>query len=527
MSNSVPLRVLLVPAAVLGAGLFLASPSTAQAQEAATVTTLHTFDGLAISAYRDTLVPDGNGNFYGVNNTVDVVGGDQTPTDAGQIFELAADGAVTTIYRFAYPTNDNTYSALVRGSDGSFYGTAFDGGPTGSFVYKITPDGVFTDLHDFTGGSDGSQPSAPLVLGRDGNFYGTNLDGDNYAGVIFKITPTGDFTILHEFTGNDGFAHRSQLVQGSDGDFYCTSDGVIGSGGLSGGLGSVFKITPEGVFTDLYHFGPDDGNFPDNALVEGLDGNFYGTTQGGGEVGGTVFRVTPEGAFTTLHKFTGGLDGGSASGLTLGGDGNFYGTTQQGGLYGQYNGFARATGPGYGTIFQITPAGALATLYNFTGGADGRNPAGPLLASGDGGFYGTTGGDGAAIAGTLFKLTVASHPAFFAGQESIGNGLYYLQFPIGNYFGYYGFLSDPHYLYHADLGYEYVFDAADGKEGVYLYDFASSTFFYTSPAFPFPCLYDFSLNTVLYYYPDSSYPGHFTVGPRFFYDFAAGQIITK
>ena len=506
------------------AGLFLASPPAVRAQEAAVVSTLHTFDGLAISAYRDTLLSDGDGNFYGVNDTTVVVSGDQTPTDAGQVFKLAADGTVTTLHSFAYPTNDNSYSALVRGDDGSFYGTAFSGGPTGSFVYKITPDGVFTDLHDFTNGSDGYQPNAPLVLGRDGNFYGTDLGG---VGVIFKISPTGNFTILHEFTGYDGFGPRAQLVQGRDGSFYGTTDGVLGSGGPAGGLGTVFKITPAGAFTDLYHFGTGDGNFPDNALVEGYDGNFYGTPTGGGGLGGTVFQVTPTGAFTTLHTFTGGLDGGSAAGLALGDDGNFYGPTQQGGLYGQNNGFARATGPGYGTIFQITPAGALTTLYNFTGGADGRNPAGPLIMDGNGGFYGTTGGDGAAIAGTLFDLKVISHPSFFAGQESIGNGLYYLQFPIGNYFGYYGFLSDPNYLYHADLGYEYVVDAADGKNGIYLYDFASSTFFYTGPVFPFPYLYDFTLNTVVYYYPDPNNAGHFTSNPRYFYNFATGQIITK
>ena len=73
-----------------------------------------------------------------------------------------------------------------------------------------------------------------------------------------------------------------------------------------------------------------------------------------------------------------------------------------------------------------------------------------------------------------------------------------------------------------------MFDAADGKSGVYLYDFASKTFFYTSPAFPFPYLYDFSLNTVLYYYPDPNNAGHYnTDGVRYFYDFATGKIITK
>ncbi len=122
----------------------------------------------------------------------------------------------------------------------------------------------------------------------------------------------------------------------------------------------------------------------------------------------------------------------------------------------------------------------------------------------------------------------SANPMFFDGQTPLSNGVYYLAFANGNYFGFYSYLSDPHYIYHFDLGYEYVFDAADGKGGVYLYDFASRTFFYTSPAFPFPYLYDFTLNTVLYYYPDPNSFGHYnTDGYRFFYRFDTGQIIVK
>ena len=120
------------------------------------------------------------------------------------------------------------------------------------------------------------------------------------------------------------------------------------------------------------------------------------------------------------------------------------------------------------------------------------------------------------------------HPAFFTGETALSNGVYYLAFANGSYFGYYSFLTDSHYIYHFDLGYEYVFDAADGHGGVYFYDFKSSTFFYTSPSFPFPYLYDFTLNAVLYYYPDPSNPGHYdTNGVRYFYDFATGGIIMK
>ncbi len=124
-------------------------------------------------------------------------------------------------------------------------------------------------------------------------------------------------------------------------------------------------------------------------------------------------------------------------------------------------------------------------------------------------------------------LTVNTHAAFFTGEAALSNGVYYLSFPNGDYFGYYSYLSNPRYIYHFDLGYEYWFNANDGKDGVYLYDFASGTFFYTSPTFPFPYLYDFSLNAVLYYYPNTNSTGHYTTNPRYFYNFGTGAIITK
>ena len=122
----------------------------------------------------------------------------------------------------------------------------------------------------------------------------------------------------------------------------------------------------------------------------------------------------------------------------------------------------------------------------------------------------------------------SAYPAFFDGQSALSGGVYYLAFPNGNYFGYYSFLTDPNYLFHFDMGYEYIFDANDGKSGVYLYDFKSNGFFYTSPSFPFPYLYDFALNSVVYYYPDPNNAGHYnTNGVRYFYVFNTGQIIAK
>ncbi len=122
----------------------------------------------------------------------------------------------------------------------------------------------------------------------------------------------------------------------------------------------------------------------------------------------------------------------------------------------------------------------------------------------------------------------ASHASLFAGEAALPNGVYYLAFANGNPFGYYSYLSDPRYIYHFDLGYEYVFEAADGKSGAYLYDFKSGGFFYTSPTFPFPYMYDFALNSVVYYYPDPNNAGRYnTNGIRYFYVFNSGKIISK
>ena len=117
------------------------------------------------------------------------------------------------------------------------------------------------------------------------------------------------------------------------------------------------------------------------------------------------------------------------------------------------------------------------------------------------------------------------HSGFFAGESALSNGVYYLALPNGNAFGYYSYLPDPNYIYHFDAGYEYVIDANDGQGGMYLYDFASTHWWYTSRSFPFPYLYDFTLNALLYYYPDSAQAGRYTTNPRYFYDFTHNTII--
>ncbi|BDE06623.1 hypothetical protein WPS_18990 [Vulcanimicrobium alpinum] len=121
------------------------------------------------------------------------------------------------------------------------------------------------------------------------------------------------------------------------------------------------------------------------------------------------------------------------------------------------------------------------------------------------------------------QSTPSTNP-FFNGEQPLSNGVYYLQFANSNIFGYYAFLSDPHYIYHFDAGYEYVFDSTD-PNAVYLYDFASGHFWYTG-ANQWPYVYDFTLKAELYYYPDTNNAGHYTTNPRYFYNFGTSQVIT-
>ncbi|HUJ10447.1 MAG TPA: choice-of-anchor tandem repeat GloVer-containing protein [Verrucomicrobiae bacterium] len=192
---------------------------------------------------------------------------------------------------------------------------------------RLSPIGVFTNLHSFTD-NDGSSPWSGVIQGTDGNFYGTaNNGGVSNCGTVFRITPSGSFTNLHGFSGgSDGCAPLGWLTLGSDGNFYGTTQ----NGGVMN-VGTVFKMSPSGSVTSLYSFANgSDGDYPLSGLVQGSDGNFYGTTFDYGTKG-TVFRITPSGDFTNLHSFGGSEGLNPWCGVVQGSDGNIYGTTFYGG----------------------------------------------------------------------------------------------------------------------------------------------------------------------------------------------------
>ena len=331
---------------------------------------------------------------------------------------------ITTLVSFDGTNGNVPTGPLVQGTDGNFYGTTYQGGAHDKgTIFKITPGGTLTTLYSFSGGADGNEYQGGLIQATDGNFYGVTYVGGAYGlGTVFRITAAGALTTLHSFgsQADDGYQVGVSLTQAADGNFY----GITSNGGMYN-LGTVFKITPGGTLTTIYSFpGSIDGSYPLAPLIQATDGNFYGTTgSGGASYFGTVFKLTPGGTLTTLYSFTDGPDGGSdEAGLIQGTDGNFYGSAEQGGAQND------------GTIFKITPAGTLTTLHSFAG-PDGSSPTGRVIQATDGNFYGTTGLGGANGGGTIFSITPAgtfttlhsftgtdgSKPSFAMTQGTDGN----------------------------------------------------------------------------------------------------------
>jgi uncharacterized repeat protein (TIGR03803 family) len=350
---------------------------------------------------------------------------------------------------------------LILGSDGNFYGVDQD------TIFKITPGGTFTALVTPTESSSLNLNGYfnAIIQGTDGNFYGTS--GGDGSGSVFKMTPSGTLTVLYNFTAAGLYFADTGLVEGSDGNFYgSTENGPNGQ--------AIYKITPQGALTPLAVTHAD----VEGPLIQASDGNFYGVTGNGGAYSnGSVFRMTPAGVLTTIYSFcaqTGCPDGSFPSGgLMQAQDGNLYGVAAEGGAY------------SHGTIFQLTLGGALTTLHSFcalVNCTDCEKPQGPLFQASNGTFYGTTvaGGTSPYSYGSVFslQLNAPTSNAFFTGEDSLGGGVYYLQFSDGNPFGYHGFLQGSGatasaWLYHFDLGYEYV-TAGDANGDLYFYDLAST-----------------------------------------------------
>lgn len=319
----------------------------------------------------------------------------------------------TTVASFDGSDGYGPQGPLVQGLDGKLYGVASSGGgstvcqkPGCGTVFEMPIGGTLTLLHAFDG-SDGNGPVG-LVLGTNGEFYGSTAQGvkETWSGSVFDVTDTGTLSTLASFHGGNYVHPEAPVVEGINGNFY----GTIPAGGTQG-LGAIFEVTPSGTLTTLHSFGGTDGEFPYAALVQATDGNLYGaTTQGGTHQGGTIFRITPAATFSTIYNFCSKkncVDGSAPFGtLVQGTDGNLYGTANYGGA----NNTSGCNGNGCGTVFRITTGGELTTVHSFCSEAncaDGAAPETGLAQANDGSFYGTTHVGGTEGHGTVFRITSA------------------------------------------------------------------------------------------------------------------------
>jgi uncharacterized repeat protein (TIGR03803 family) len=347
------------------------------------------------------LANDGNIYFTGTSGGANNIGAVARMTPAGE---------ATSLHSFAGGNTEgqSPFSGVMQASDGALYGTTYVGGDgNGGTVYRLALDGTYKLLHSFnvSGKTDPHYPYGGLVQASDGNLYGTTLRGGaNDKGTVYRITLDGTLTQIHDFTGDDGENPEGELVVGPDGNLYGTT--------LQGGKdsrGTIFRMTLAGVLTSLYSF-PSLSAFstagvatnatganPRAGLFLAADGNFYGTAYQGGPIGyGTVYRVTPAGAVTVVHAFTGPSTGGAFPLSTVSQDaaGNLYGTTERGGALNQ------------GSAWRVNTSGQFSLLHGFTGSSiDGANPYATLLPL-NGYLYGATYTDSNTRLGAIFKLDV-------------------------------------------------------------------------------------------------------------------------
>ncbi len=316
------------------------------------------------------------------------------------LFGVTAASAQTFTFKKLYdfptktgdPRNPTWPGVFAQGRDGNLYSTSPAGGIGQGTVFQLTPAGAVKVLYQFP--VSGGGPRGGLTLGTDGYLYGTTVGLGLYGnGSVFKIATDGTgYKTLYSFKPViSGYNPYTAPIQGLDGNFY----GTTNYGQTNGHPGSVYKLTltPTGsVLKTLYNFDKTQGAYP-TSLMQATDGNFYGTTQSGGTLAvGVIFKMTPAGQLVWVHNFT-NTDGAVPYGpIIQASDGNFYGTTRVGGMLGE------------GVVYKITPAGVYHVLFNFNVGTSGPGaaPFAGLVQATDGKFYGAT-----TSAAVLYQITSA------------------------------------------------------------------------------------------------------------------------
>ncbi|HTT84605.1 MAG TPA: choice-of-anchor tandem repeat GloVer-containing protein [Rhizomicrobium sp.] len=326
----------------------------------------------------------------------------------GSVFALAAwapaEGAATSsahspykytvLHEFAGAPDDGAGSGaeVTLDKSGNIYGTTDYGGANGEgTIFKIATDGTESVVHSFGGSGDGSSPDGAVTIESNGDMYGTTEFGG----------ATGD-GVIWELTADGTYSVLYNFIadqcQYALGRLIQDRQGNFYGTCLFGGVngdGTVFRYSlRKGKVTVLHAFDGTDGQFPEHGVVMDGNGNLFGVTElGGATDNGTVYELASDGTFASLYSFTGGADGGYLyGGLAIDAAGNLYGSAVDGGAHGD------------GTVFKLAPGGMLTVLHSFTGGTDGGEPEGDMLLVGRN-LYSTTGVGGAYGEGGIYELT--------------------------------------------------------------------------------------------------------------------------
>jgi uncharacterized repeat protein (TIGR03803 family) len=372
------------------------------------------------------VVQGSDGRFYGTTTSGGALGG-------GTVYGFDLATGLVVFHSFGVDSFYGNYypDRLVAASDGNLYGLTRYGGNRGwGMVYRVTPAGAFTELHDFAG-PEGQRPIGALIQASDGYLYGVATFGGNTfapagptgfglsgGGTIFRSDFSGNVTRIYVFPGSDNTAN-GDLVEAPDGYLY----GTMFNG--PGGTGSAYRSDKLGNATVLHSFpsAPGEGFFVADGLTRAPDGNLYGTTTAGGSDGaGTVFRMTSDGTVTTVASFANGV-GNPFYGLTLQPDGTLIGYTFYGGAW------------GVGTVFRVPlPDSDYEVVRDFGGPLGVSSPSSELVQTADGTLWGTAGGGSAGL-GTVFRLSgdpMVVHE--FSGTDGATPGNLFAA-PDGNLYG--------------------------------------------------------------------------------------------
>src|SRR6266849_1274274 len=401
-SDMTAIAVTVVAVLVMFAGV--AVPAQAQ-----TPTLLYTFmQTTDACAPRGNIVQGRDGNMYGGGASCGAGG-----SGGGAIYKISPAGAESVFFNFPPQWSNCGGAGLTLGSDGNFYGAGEGGNPATGMgsIFRLTPAGGFTDLHDFTGANGDSLPVYPPIQASDGNFYGVSGNEVQVCGNIYKLTPAGVYKNLHTFVFNNE-CHSSNLFQASDGNLY----GTLADCEVVQGAGCVYRISTSGVFKEIHDFAFTTGQTPCTGLIQGKDGKLYGATNEGAANGnGNIYKMTTGGVATDLHDFNNATDAscvnnvGPPVSLLQVADGSFYGVNP-------------AYGPnGNGSIYKLTSANVFSAFLFPNPPVDGALPSSTLIQNTNGLVYGTTprGGGGTCFGGACFGtfFSVATGDAAFVKLE--------------------------------------------------------------------------------------------------------------